>query len=201
MHPRPLSLVALLSALAAAPAPSHASQDELRESVRELTAPLSVRPALVITVAVVTHGRTAGEASQLNADRMVLLLAALRRQRLPEGALVTSGHAIAREDEWDGTGRAARDDVIHTAYSARDAVRITVTDLASLGALLDTALAAGATEVTRVQLATSVLEERRHALSTAVAAARGRAESLAGPNRMLGRVLEIGLLVRLLSCR
>jgi uncharacterized protein YggE len=205
MHPhlaRSLAALAILAAVGLGPRALAASQDELRESVRALTAPVSLRPGLVVTLSVVTHGRTAGEAAQLNADRMIPLLAALRRQSLPEGALATTGNAIAREDEWDGTGRATRDAVIQTEYAARNVIRVTLKDPGALGALLDTALAAGATEVTRVELAAaSVIEERRHAFDSAIAAVRARSESLAGSNRWLGRAVEIGLLVRLLSCR
>lgn len=171
------------------------------------TAPLSaqsvMRPDLVVTVTVVTHGRSAADATQLNAERVIALLGALRRQALPDSAILTSGHRVAREDEWDGESRAPRDTLLVTEYAARNTVRITLRDLSRLGALMDTALAIGATEVTAIEVALPPeLEARRRAIARAVATARESAEALlAARQGTVGTLLEVGLLVRMLRCR
>ena len=66
-------------------------------------------------------------------------------------------------------------------YEARNAVRILLTDMESIGRIVDTVLAAGASGVGGITYtSTQTSDGRRRAIALAVAEARGDAEAAAG---------------------
>ena len=202
-HALPLLVLMLMPWVAASAAIQHDPLASAAEALDALAAARRLRPGVIVTLSVVTHGRSATEARELNAARMVVLLSALRRQPGGAAAVVPTGQVVTREDEWDGEGRAPRDSLIATEFSARHGVRVTVHDLAALGALVDTALAAGATGVVNVALAMPAdLPLHRLAVEESLRAARDEvADALAPREGRLRRLLELGLMIRALSCR
>ena len=134
-----------------------------------------------ITIAVVTSDTTAGGAGEKNAVKMQPVLAALRRQSLPDSAIRTSGYSVDREDVYPPYPRDDEGDSTKPPrYTARNAVHVTLTRLDALGALIDTALTAGATEISSIQLTSSKAPEaRRKAIAIAVQRARADASAAA----------------------
>ncbi len=147
-----------------------------------------------LTIAVVTRAATAAEAGLQNVRRIQPLLAALRRQRLADSAIMTTGYTVALER--DATfGRVPTSTDGPPAYVARNAVRVTLTELDALGQLLDSALAAGATEVANVAFSSSQAPQaRQRAVALAVREARVSAEAGAvAAGGKLGNVIEVNL--------
>jgi uncharacterized protein YggE len=147
-----------------------------------------------ITIAVVTSDTTAGGAGEKNAVKMQPVLAALRRQSLPDSAIRTSGYSVDREDVYPPYPRDDEGDSTKPPrYVARNAVRVTLTRLDALGALIDTALTAGATEISSIQLTSSKAPEaRRKAIAIAVQAARADASAAAvAAGGSLGPIMEL----------
>lgn len=205
MRPHVLSLPLLLVAPLVA-ASASGQPDPVASAVEALDAVSAagrLRPGVVVTLTVVTHGRTADEAAERNATRMVRLLAALRRQAAAGAAVVPTGLVMAREGEWDGAGRAPRDSLLVTEFAARHGVRVTLHDLTALGALVDTSLAAGATGVAGIALAApDDLALQLRAAEVALRSARDEmADRVAPAEGRLRRLFELGLMVRALSCR
>lgn len=99
-----------LAALAIALAPVSAGAQSAGSATVQTSGPTIVNTAAgevrlrpdgaSITIAVVTSDSTAGGASEKNAARMQPLLAALRRQSLPDSAIVTTGFSVDREDDY-----------------------------------------------------------------------------------------------------
>lgn len=144
-----------------------------------------------VTVAVVTRAATAAAAGRLNTATMLQVIAALKRQKLADSAVVTTGYAVYL-DRGDGTPRLAG---AAPTYVARNALRLTVTDLEGLGRFVDTALVAGATEIANITFASSQAQPaRQRAIGLAVRAARTDAEAAAiAAGGTLGDLIELSL--------
>lgn len=144
-----------------------------------------------VTVAVVTRAASAAEAGRLNTGVMVLVIAALKRQKLADSAIVTTGYAVYL-DRGDGMMRQAG---AAPTYVARNALRVKVTELEALGRLVDTALVSGATEIANITFASSQeLAARQQAIASAVRAARTDAEAAAtASGGSLGDLIELSL--------
>lgn len=153
------------------------------------TAEIRVAPdRAVVSLAVVTRGRSAAAAARGNAERMSALLAALRRQSVADSSIVTSGFAVALDEPYDEPARREP-----AQYTARNGVQVTVSDLSAVGALLDTALAAGATAIEDIVFRSSREPAARDsALALAVRNARADAQMVArAAGHDLGSLLEI----------
>ncbi len=185
-----LLLCGLSGTVAAQPSPgSLASAPEI---VSTGTGDVKLPPdRATATVAVVTRAPSAAEAGQENVERMVPMLAALRRQGLPDSAIVTSGYSVALDRDPYGRQPVAPD--VPPVYVARNAVRVTLNDLDALGRLLDTALAVGASEIANITFASSrTLEARQRAIALAVQRARSDAEAAAAASGgTLGALREL----------
>lgn len=139
------------------------------------------------TIATETRARRPQEAQQENARVMAAVLAALKAAGVGEGATRTLGVSLAPEYDYHEGRRTLR------GYLARNAIEVTVDDLARLGAIIDAAVEAGATDVDGVRFD---LKDRnaveREALEQAVRDARARAEAAAaGAGRAIAYVREI----------
>jgi uncharacterized protein YggE len=158
------------------------------------TAEVRLRPDRAsMTVSVTVRDTSATEAGRVNAERMSALLAALRRQGVPDSAMATSGFSIEIEEApFDQPAPPVDEPPV---YVAENSVRFTLTDLAAIGRLVDTVLAAGASGVGGITYSSSqAAEGRRRAIALAVADARGDAEAAAqAAGGQLGELLELVL--------
>lgn len=141
-----------------------------------------------LSIGVVTHGRDAMTAGSRNAKRLIPLLAALRRQGLADSVIVTTGYSV--DADYSEPGRPVADSL---AYAARNAVRVTLDHINDLGRIVDTSLASGATEVSRITFESSQLAAgRQRAIALAIDAARAdAAAAAAAAGGKLGPIIEI----------
>jgi hypothetical protein len=94
----------------------------------------------------------------------------------------------------DTPTRRSSEAVQDTVYRARDAIQVRIHDLGRIGAVLDTAMGRGVTDISGVQFsATNVSAAQEEALREATVRARRQAEAIAAASGMvLGDVLSIG---------
>jgi len=146
-----------------------------------------------VTIAVVTRATSAAEAGRQNADGIQPVIAALKRQGLRDSAIVTTGYSVSIErnqpDPTTGPGE------VRLTYVARNAIRVSLSQIEMLGRVLDTALAAGASEIANIEFASSrAAEGRRSAIAAAVRAARADAETAAAAaGGSIGAIIEVSL--------
>ena len=191
-----IALLALtLAAPAAAQMPSATAQPSRPEVSASGSGQVMVPPDLVhVTFTVVTRGTSAADAGKKNVAQMAPLLAAMKRQAIPDSAVKTVGYSVARDDdrEWTPNGSRTRAEN-EIRFTARNAVSVTLRDLAKLGAIIDTALGSGASEVQGINWASSA--ERTHrltALGLAVQSARDEADAMArAAGGSLGALIEL----------
>lgn len=147
-----------------------------------------------ITVAVVTRATSAAEAGRLNVHRIRLVIAALKRQGLPDSVIVSTGYTVSIER--DPLGRTPVPVDAPQTYVARNAIRVSLLDLEMLGQLVDTALSAGASEIANISFASSQAgDARQRAIAAAVRSARVDAEAAAtAAGGTLGALIEVSLL-------
>lgn len=142
-----------------------------------------------ISVAVETRGRTSQQAGSDNARIQAAVLAALRRLGTEATQLQTRAVQVMPEYQYPQDG--GRPTV--TGYVARNELVVEVRDVNKIGALIDAALAQGATNVggPHFSLANPDLS-RRQALDLAVRKAMEDAKVMAAAAGVrLGQVLEI----------
>jgi uncharacterized protein len=144
------------------------------------------RATLLITVE--TRGATAAAAGSDNASRQRATLDALHGLGLPKAQFSTAGYNVGPEYNYTA-GKEPR--VVD--YVARNTVRAELHQLDQVGRAIDAALGAGATTVAGVQFSASNPDSgRRVALASAVAQARGDAETMArAAGGALGPLMEL----------
>lgn len=98
-----------------------------------------------ITLGVETRDASAEIAAQENATRMASVFAALKALGLTDKELATSGYNVYSSNQVQNRG--TEDEVTITTYHVQNRINITVTDLASVGQIIDTAVKAGANQV------------------------------------------------------
>lgn len=144
-----------------------------------------------VTIAVITSAASAAEAGRLNTERLLPLLESLRRQGIPDSAVVTVGYSVAIEHP--AYGEAPRPPGTPPTYGARNAVRVSLSNIDALGTVVDSALAAGASEISSIAFSsTEEPEARRRAIELAIQGARADAEVAAvAAGGRLGRLIEL----------
>lgn len=157
-----------------------AQQDDLpRQPELAATAIGEVKGApdrATILFTVETRAATAAAASADNATRTTAVLAALRAAGLAEADVGTVGYTITPNMEYDETTRAAR----VVGYVARNSVRAEVRDIPRVGRVIDSAIRAGANEVSSLQFVTSRRDELRiEAIRVAMSRACREAQAMA----------------------
>jgi uncharacterized protein len=127
---------------------------------------------------------TAQAALAANAGKAQRVIAAMRGAGVAKGDLRTEDVSVSRH--WDEDGR-------EDGFTAHSSVQVKVRALARAGAVVDAAVAAGATETSGPSFDRSDRDELyRGALKSAFAEARAKAATLAGEaDASLGRVLRI----------
>jgi uncharacterized protein len=158
------------------------------------SAEVRLRPdRATMTVSVMVRSSSASEAGRLNAERMAAVLAAIRRQGVSDSSIATSGFSIEVEEL--AFDQPAPPVDAPPVYVANNAVRLSLTNMESIGTIVDTVLAAGASGVGGISYASSEnTEGRRRAIALAVAEARGDAEAAAeAAGGRLGALIELTL--------
>jgi uncharacterized protein YggE len=142
-----------------------------------------------LELGVETRATTAVAASAENSRRLRAVLDALQRMGVAAEQTQTSNLQVTPEMVYPGQGQAPR----VTGYVARNSVRVEILKLDQTGALVDAAIARGATNVASLQFYSSRnAEARREALARAVQAARLDAEAMAkAAGYQLGALIEI----------
>jgi uncharacterized protein YggE len=179
---------AMLAVAAAAPAaaqePGYQRPDRPEIAVTA-TGTVDLSPDYaVVQVGVITRDAQAGRAGEQNARITTAVRAALRDLlRVPDDSLPSVGYSVVTD--YDRDRRPA-------GYAARNVLEARVHDLAKVGAVVDAALAAGATQIAGIQFESTRRDAARlDALARAVEAARREAESMArAAGGRLGPLIE-----------
>jgi uncharacterized protein YggE len=128
------------------------------------------------SLGVLTSGQSASTAAEDNTRISKAVLEALGRAGLKQEEITGSRVRVGPHWEYDENGRHPK----RSAFDAINTIEIATENLAQIGALIDAALSAGATDASDIAFSAKDLEEaRRRALSLAVAAARTDAETIA----------------------
>jgi uncharacterized protein YggE len=140
-----------------------------------------------VTFGTETRGPKPDDVQKQNATAMAKVQEAITHAKIPSDAIRTLGLYLQEEFDWANGKRTSR------GYTASNSVEVRVDDLAVLGAVIDAAVRAGATNVGAVRFD---LKDRagaeREALRLAVADARARADAAAaGASAQVLRVVRI----------
>ena len=177
-----LALAALAAVVHAGDAPAAAAEATGAITVGG-TGTVSAAPdRATLSFGVETRGSTARAALAANGGEMRRLLAALRAA----GATDLKTQSVTLDPRSSEAGDAG-------GFTARNAVSVTLRDIARTGAVIDTAVAAGANQVSGPLLTHADAGELyRQALREAVADARRSAQALAeAANLALGRITAV----------
>jgi uncharacterized protein YggE len=141
-----------------------------------------------ISIGVHTEAQTAEEAVASNNSQAQAVMNALQEAGIAEEDIRTSNFSIYPYEKWGPNNES-----LGTYYSVDNMVYITVRDIDSLGAVIDAAISAGATNISGISFdvedKASVIAEAR---TLAVADARAQAEMLAeAASVTLGEVYSI----------
>ncbi len=201
---RPLLLVGALAVIGArARAQVRPDRPETPEVRAAATVRRSVQPDLAtITLQFTADGATPGQAGNRLAARADALRRALGTLGLARDSLVNRSRWYwwnGRVEVVPGPERCVpRCDVLHTVvrdttYRAHDAIEVRIRDLSKVGAVLDTAMGRGITDISDVHFsATDVTGTQEEALREATVRAHRQAEAIAAASGcQLGRVLSL----------
>lgn len=182
-----LVLVSLLAALPVhAQAPPPAPQESMVAVAGEGVAQATPDRAW-ITVSAESRAPSPREAQRRTSELMRPVLDSLRRARVPDDAVRTTGYDLQQEFDFTNGKRVPR------GYVARNSIEVRVDDVGRVGELLEAAVKEGATSVTGLRF--DVKDEgklEREAVTRAVQNARLKAEAAAaGAGRSLDRLVRI----------
>ena len=157
-----------------------AQQERQRPRIPSITvtgdAVISAEPNQAqIDIGVVTHARTAPDASKENAERLTRVLAEIKKLLVKDDEVKTSGYSLTPTYRYPQGGKP---EIV--GYSASNTVRIKTNHLEIVGRLIDAAMQAGANNVNR--LVFTLKDEQAaqlDALRSASAKAKTKAEAVA----------------------
>ena len=139
----------------------------------------------ILTVSVVTQGRSALDAQQENANKSDAVIRALRNAAGPGAEIKTSGYSLQPQ-------RVYKENQPPTisGYEARNSVTVTLSDLTRVGAVIDATAQAGANDVAGISFTIRKDRPARdQALAEATREAVGKAQVIA--TALGGRVVRI----------
>lgn len=139
----------------------------------------------ILTVSVVTQGRSALDAQQENANKSDAVVRALRNAAGPGAEIKTSGYSLQPQ-------RVYKENQPPTisGYEARNSVTVTLSDLTRVGAVIDATAQAGANDVAGISFTIRKDRPARdQALAEATREAVGKAQVIA--TALGGRVVRI----------
>ena len=144
-----------------------------------------------VSFAVETRRTAAATAAAANADAMESVLSTLRSAGLEGLSIATFGYSLRPEYSRTGTDRSGAP--VIDGYTAVNNVRATISDVESVGALIDLAIQSGANRISGVAFSASSAEAAQsEALMAAVEDARVKATAIATAlGRELGEALEV----------
>lgn len=142
-----------------------------------------------VMVSVQTRSSSAAAAAGENANKQTAVIASLRSLGVKDSQISTQNYTVVpetRNDNLDHTPRIV-------SYLVSNSLRVEVTDLATVGKVIDSALSHGANQVSSVDFFESeAVALSRKALAEAVANARAQAEIMASAaGGHLGSLLEL----------
>jgi len=179
-------LAAVIAAAAYAPLSAQAVEKLVTVSGE---ATVSVEPdAAVIRIGVVSEGKTAREASKLNAKQMTAVLAAIKDNGVADRDVQTAWLSLQPQYETD-KGNTPR----LTGFRASNQLSVKVRDIEKLPSVLDRAIAAGANEMSGIEFVVSEQSKLTdQARASAIADAHRKAELYAqAAGAKLGAVVSI----------
>jgi uncharacterized protein YggE len=131
-----------------------------------------------ISFGVETEAPSASEASTQNAEKMEIVVAALRGAGVPGLEIETYGYSLTPEYRIQGREDPNRRSI--SGYRAMNNIRVTVPAVDRAGEILDAGVGAGANRVVNLQFETTDTREARlQALRDAVRVAREEAQTIA----------------------
>jgi len=140
-----------------------------------------------ITVSSESRAPSPREAQRRTAELMRPVLDSLRKERVPDDAVRTTGYDLQQEFDFTNGKRVSR------GYVARNTIEVRVDDVGRVGELLESVVGQGATTVSGLRF--DVKDQgklEREAVRRAVAAARQKAEAAAaGAGRTVDRLIRI----------
>jgi uncharacterized protein len=182
-----LAVVALVAALAATLTPSARSDTPTPHqiTVQGFGSIDAVPDRVAFTFGVQTSGKNASAALTGNADAMTKLIAALKAAGIPAKSLQTQQVSLSQRLSDDGQ--------TVLGYQASSGVSAAIGSIDKAGAIVDAAVAAGATSVEGPSLTVSDAQAvERKALAGAVADAKARAQAVAeAAGLALGSIVAI----------
>jgi len=131
----------------------------------------------VVDLSVITRGDTAVEAYQLNAEKMNMVIAALKEAGIPENSMETTGYSL--NPVWSYP---KGEEPVIVGYECRNSLKVTLEDLSMVGEVIDRGVKAGANRVSSVSFTLSEQSREKlkvEALSLAVKDAKAKAETIA----------------------
>jgi len=206
---RPLAFAGVLATLGTrAPAQARPDRPETPEVRTTATVQRSVQPDLAtVTLEFTAEGATPAQAGSRLASRADSLRRALATLGIPRDSLVNRsrwywwrgrievipGPVKIAPRSTPGADPRFNYPVRDTTYRAHDAIEVRIHDVSRVGAVLDTALGRGITEISEVRFtATDVSAAQVEALREATVRARKQAEAIAAAGGLqLGRVLSL----------
>src|SRR5437867_3645281 len=206
---RPLILAGVLAAVsAAARAQTRPDRPETPEVRTAATVQRSVQPDLAtVTLQFTAEGATPAQAGSRLASRADSLRRALATLGIPRDSLVNRsrwywwsgrietipGPVKIAPRSTPGADPRFNYPMRDTTYRAHDAIEVRMHDMSRVGAVLDTALGRGITDISEVRVtATEVSAPKVGALREATVRARKQAEAIAAAGGLqLGRVLSL----------
>jgi uncharacterized protein len=185
MNPRLLIVLFVFFAWVAA-LPAHAL-DKLVTVTGEATVAVAPDSAM-IRIGVSSQDKTAREASDANAKQMTAVLAAIKSNNIAERDIQTSRLSLQPQYDANKSGTARL-----TGFQATNQVTVRIRDIGNLAAVLDSAISAGANEMSGIEFIVSeqskLLDRARDA---AIADAHRKAELYAkAAGAKLGHVVAI----------
>lgn len=145
--------------------------------------------AATLNLGVQTAAKEAGEAIRQNAAAMQSLIDALKAAGVAEADLQTAQYSLNayEQGEYESFGLGGRN------YRVSNTLLVTVRDVAAVGSLIDTAVAAGANQVYGISFqSAAAAEAAQQVVKDAVQNAKARAELLASAaGQKLGRLMSI----------
>jgi Uncharacterized conserved protein len=143
-----------------------------------------------IQIGVESRALTAAAASADNANKQAAVVAAIKRLGVADDQITTSNYSVTPEQRYD-----ANHPPVITGYVVTNTVVVDVRKIASVGPVLDAALAAGANVISSLSFYSSNIESaRRAAIAAAVSSARADAEAAArAAGGTLGGLIEVNV--------